>query len=223
MKKTTIGVYGLVPIDLLLDPWVTLNAIKVYTAISSFQGTNGSAWPSREAIAQRAGLGDVSKVSTATSLLEKNGWIKKKSRAFENKTTVYVVCFSTDPLTETATYPVTETVTTPVTETATSFLYEKNNRKEQLHNFVIVEDEKLPASEKRYQRLMKEYGEQTTHEYLRRVLAYCDSTGKKYKDYAAAAETFMRRDGVRKIMINNNESPISDMVVSKLYGGKDEQ
>lgn len=122
---SSIGIYGIVPVGLLSQPWLTINALKVYTAIASYQGGNGSAWPSRQAIANRAGLSTPEKVSKATALLEEHGWIKKTSRASQNKTTVYEirVPLTEDPVPETD--PVPESGTPPVPESGTSLYCSK--------------------------------------------------------------------------------------------------
>lgn len=69
-----------------------------------------------------------------------------------------------------------------------------------------VDGEKYPVTAKRVERLKEAYGEKVFMDYVGRVIAYCDSKGKKYKDYAAAAENFMRRDGVQPI--KNNPTPL---------------
>lgn len=69
-----------------------------------------------------------------------------------------------------------------------------------------VDGEKYPVTFKRVERLKEVYGEKVFMDYVGRVIAYCDSKGKKYKDYAAAAENFMRRDGVQPI--KNNPTPL---------------
>ena len=48
--------HGMVPVAILTDPNITLADLKVYTALSSFQGSNDDAYPSREAIVERCGL-----------------------------------------------------------------------------------------------------------------------------------------------------------------------
>ena len=50
-------VWGKVPIDLLSQSGLSLRDIKVYIAIASFQGRNGSCHPSVEQIASRASVG----------------------------------------------------------------------------------------------------------------------------------------------------------------------
>ena len=59
----------------------------------------------------------------------------------------------------------------------------------------------LPMNQARYDRLCEEYGRHVTNEYIERAYRYSlKKRGdiKQYKDYAAAAEDFMKRDNVEK-------------------------
>jgi hypothetical protein len=81
MKKKSnykaIGIYGIVPIDILKD--VTLNQLKVYIAIASFQGNNENAFPGMDALAKRASLIE-SATSKAVSELVEKGYVERKRR-----------------------------------------------------------------------------------------------------------------------------------------------
>jgi hypothetical protein len=90
MKKAKIGIWGACPIAVLQDDRLTHNAIKVYIALSSYQGSNERCWPSMADIGERAGIA-AKKVSEATTLLENCGWIEKHRRSAKNQTNVYHV------------------------------------------------------------------------------------------------------------------------------------
>jgi hypothetical protein len=54
-----------------------------------------------------------------------------------------------------------------------------------------------PISATRYKNLCEKYGRSVTDEYIEKAWDYAASKGKKYKDYAAAAGNFMKRDNVK--------------------------
>ena len=104
--KRAIGIYGQVPLALLSDERVKPNMIRVYVALSSYQGTSDKCWPGIQGIAERAGI-PVNAVSAATEALEKSGWIEKRRRANERKTTMYRVLVDIEgiPISEESGYP----------------------------------------------------------------------------------------------------------------------
>ena len=88
--KAQVGPWGAVPTALLQEPGITLNRLRVYTALSSYQGRDETCWPSIAKIAERAGV-PRGAVSECTRWLEETGWIAKRRRANERQTTVYAV------------------------------------------------------------------------------------------------------------------------------------
>lgn len=94
-KRVSVDVWGRVPIAMLRDSTVKPNMIRVYVSLSSFQGGGEHCWPSREEIAERAGM-SIAQVSRATEQLEKSNWIKKSRRSAKNQTNVYEVLFAGD-------------------------------------------------------------------------------------------------------------------------------
>lgn len=115
MQRVKPGVYGMVPIALIQDDRVTVNMLKVYTALASFQGTSDTCWPSRKKIVERSGI-SASAVSTAVTALVEAGWIMREHRYAQNKSNVYSVLVDAEPV-ETQTRendPVSETDTPPV-------------------------------------------------------------------------------------------------------------
>ena len=89
-SKAQVGPWGSVPTALLQEPGVTLNRIRVYTSLASYQGQDETCWPSVAKIAERAGV-PRGAVSECTKWLEETGWIAKRRRANQRQTTVYVV------------------------------------------------------------------------------------------------------------------------------------
>ena len=51
-------------------------------------------------------------------------------------------------------------------------------------------------TEQQHQKLPDAYGSKLLDKYIAAVNDYCDSSGKTYKDYAAAIRSFLRRDKV---------------------------
>ena len=52
----------------------------------------------------------------------------------------------------------------------------------------------VPINSTTYQSLLTDYGKVTTDSYIERVIDYCASRGKSYRDYAATARQWMRKD-----------------------------
>lgn len=87
--KMKAPVQGFVPVSILLDPEITLADLKVYTALSSFQGSNDDSYPSREAILDRCGL-VVETISRSVKHLIELGWIQRDQRGL-GRTNIYRV------------------------------------------------------------------------------------------------------------------------------------
>jgi len=64
-----------------------------------------------------------------------------------------------------------------------------------------------------YENLIKDFGEKTVTDYAERVDLYCQSKGKRYKDYAATIRSWLKRDGVEKRItttFDDDRLPIDD-------------
>lgn len=87
MKKSRIGIFGIVPIAILQD--CTLHELKAYAALASFQGSNDSAWPSLEQIGERANL-HPHNASKAIKKLSQKGWVQviRRGKKLTNHYTV---------------------------------------------------------------------------------------------------------------------------------------
>jgi hypothetical protein len=81
-----------------------------------------------------------------------------------------------------------ETTTETTTET----------RKEQSGARRIRHPTGVMVGESRYNRMCQERGKEEVDNMIDRVVLWSESTGRKYKDYAAAAETWFRRDDQKK-------------------------
>jgi len=127
--KTKLDLYGMIPLKLLQE--CTLHEIRVYGALSSFQGNGETCWPTRAQIEKRCSLPKC-KISTATKGLEDKGWIIKLQRG-KKQSNIYQCLYEVSEVTESGTTlksEVTESVTSEVTESVTSIL--KEQLKEQL-------------------------------------------------------------------------------------------
>ena len=51
-----------------------------------------------------------------------------------------------------------------------------------------------PISPTRYTTLVTEYGQETVDEYIQKIADWCDAKGKEYKDFAAAAANWIKKD-----------------------------
>ena len=88
--KARLGLYGLMPIELFHTEGCTYGAVRVYTALASFQGTGDSCWPSRKAIMGRAGITGIGTYNTGLSWLKTTGWVQHEQRGL-GQTNVYSV------------------------------------------------------------------------------------------------------------------------------------
>lgn len=88
-QKSEVGIYSVVPIQILLDGSITPRELKVYIAIASFQGKSDSCNPSLNEISQRTGI-NPKKLSSITASLVRKGWLYKKQIGCQ-ETNVYSV------------------------------------------------------------------------------------------------------------------------------------
>lgn len=130
-----MGIFGSCPIALLQDHEVKPNAVKVFIAIASFEGTNDSSFPSREKIAERSGLSTPEKVSNAIQNLVECGWLEVIRRG-KKQTNIYR-CVLKSEMPESGTVPesdMPESGTSDVPKTGTGDMPESGTSivKEQL-------------------------------------------------------------------------------------------
>lgn len=93
MKKSTnklrvkLGLFGAVPITLCQDKRVKPNGIRLYVALSSFEGTSDESFPSYAKLAERSGL-SLRAVASALKNLTNTGHIQRTRRGL-GRTNLY--------------------------------------------------------------------------------------------------------------------------------------
>jgi hypothetical protein len=135
------GIFGACPISILQDERITPNALRVYIALMSYQGTEDECFPTREKIAVRAGLNFAEKVSHALRILKDTGWVVVIQRG-KKQSNIYRCCFvdiTENVISEISDVP--ETVTGDVPETVTSIV------KDQLKDHIAFPSESLSEYE----------------------------------------------------------------------------
>ena len=112
--------FGIVPVEVAMDQRLTLQQMRVLVALYTFRNRNTEmAHPTREEIRERTGMA-LSKISTATSDLERLGWLTKTGNGGRSQATRYRVHVpETAPSSVTATKPVTATERVTVPESVT--------------------------------------------------------------------------------------------------------
>lgn len=84
-------IFAIVPVAAFLDKRLTLKQLRVLGALLSFRSkSSNTVWPSREAIAERCGM-HLSSISTATSALERLGWLVKEGKGGFSKASRYTI------------------------------------------------------------------------------------------------------------------------------------
>jgi hypothetical protein len=87
--------FSILPVEVFLDKRLTLEQVRVLGALFSFRGKDTNVvWPSRRQIAERCGM-HLSNISTATSALEKLGWLTKDGKGGHSKATRYAITVPT--------------------------------------------------------------------------------------------------------------------------------
>lgn len=92
--RVKIGRYGVVPLALLNDG-PPGSAVKLYAALSCFQGVEDHCWPSVEKLQEASGLSSNDTYHTAISWLRDNGWVVTQRRGL-GKTNIYQVLHDAD-------------------------------------------------------------------------------------------------------------------------------
>lgn len=84
-------IFAIVPIEALKDRRLTLEQLRVLVALFSFRGKNtNTVYPRRQAIAERTGM-HLANISSATSALERLGWLTKEGKGGHSKATRYTI------------------------------------------------------------------------------------------------------------------------------------
>lgn len=142
-RRTT---WGSVPVALIQEPNITLWEIKVYIALSSFQGQQDTCWPSRDQIAERSALHSTN-VSKALTSLEKRGWVEKMRRG-KGKTNVYYVLDEVAVSATSTNLDIADSATSAVADSTTSLLYTKTTKENNISdNALALFEEPLPQAD----------------------------------------------------------------------------
>lgn len=89
MTQHEVHCFSIVPIEVNLDPRLSLQDIRVLIALLSFRDkTTNLCWPSREKLAERCRM-HISNISYTTSRLEQFGWVTKHGKGGYSKATRY--------------------------------------------------------------------------------------------------------------------------------------
>ena len=56
-----------------------------------------------------------------------------------------------------------------------------------------------PMNATRYRSLCDDYGQALVDDYIQRIADWCDAKGRTYKDYAAAAANWIKKDGLKPL------------------------
>jgi len=85
------GIFSIVPIEVWRDKRLTLEQMRVLGVLFSFQGKSTDVvCPSRAEIAARCGM-HISNVSSATTGLERLGWLLKDGKGGHSKASRYTI------------------------------------------------------------------------------------------------------------------------------------
>lgn len=84
--------FAMIPLDALRDRRLTLELLRVLGALHSFRKSRGDCevFPSRDAIADRCGIHPAN-ISTATTALERLGWLSKVGKGGHSKASRYIL------------------------------------------------------------------------------------------------------------------------------------
>lgn len=109
--------FGIVPAEVAMDQRLTLQQMRVLLALYTFRNRNTElTHPTREAISERTGMA-LTKISTATTDLERLGWLTKVGNGGRSQATRYRVHVP-ETLTDSGTVSKTKTVPEQVTVSA---------------------------------------------------------------------------------------------------------
>ncbi len=178
----------------ITDPELSTVQKMVFVALCHFANSRGeSAYPSYATIARIASCSRRAAITAIGELL-KRGYLSKASRANENGATsnLYTIENKRDiaPPSEPDALGVVNEVHWGGERGAPEGDPFNDNQLKKRGKHAPTQ---LPVNTTTLDTLRAEYGEVAVERYMERVKDYCDSKGKKYKDYSAACRTFMRR------------------------------
>jgi len=76
---------------------------------------------------------------------------------------------------------------------------EEKRREEIRGGETLALGEYVSMSEGAYEKLTADYGSALIDDYVERIDLYCQSQGKRYKDYAATVRAWLKKDSVQKL------------------------
>lgn len=133
------AIFSIVPIEAWRDKRLTLEQLRVLGVLLSFRSkTTNTVWPSRRQIADRCGM-NVCNISTATTALERLGWLAKDGKGGHSKATRYTITVPDLEQSGTVAHSATvadgatvaHSATPPVADSATPPVAHSATRKEQ--------------------------------------------------------------------------------------------
>lgn len=200
--KSRIGIFGITPIALLQEKRITSRELRAYIALSSYQGSNETAWPTLDQIGERSGLHPVH-VSRAMQSLKKRGWVLVTQRG-KGLSNVYSCLHD---LADSANSDLANMAKPELANMAKSRIshigqdhstrtIEKNNRKEQL--LAPSKEVACKSTERKYEQGYQE----TIKEALLKLNSEMDFK-KNAKQYAIAINKLMDKFGSVKGVINH--------------------
>jgi hypothetical protein len=91
-ERSAVGeIFSIVPLEVWADKRLTLKQIRVLGVLFSFRNkASDVVWPSRAQIAERCGM-SMCHISTATTELERLGWLRKDGKGGHSKSTRYTI------------------------------------------------------------------------------------------------------------------------------------
>jgi hypothetical protein len=206
--KGKIGVYAVVPVALMQDDRLKASDIRVYAALASYQGQDEDCWPSRESIAERAGIKGTpesiqAQVSKTTRRLEIFGWIKKLGLQGGKSNHYTVLVDITEELPVTRELPTRNPgVTPPVTRELPNYSHENQQGKGEENKSAKIKPEKIAVGTFKNMFMTREQIEKISQHFpmdhterIDKISEWLEQHGKRNKNDYAAVLCWARRDG----------------------------
>lgn len=199
-ELTTDIRYTIVPDELVRDARIDGYAKLVYTCIATHVSKDQPvAWPGRDRIMKLSGF-KKQVVDRAVKELEEHGWVTVKRKIGSvNRYHVNQSATRTSPR-DGQGVSARRTGTSPRDGHEGKPLKVNQEGERDAHKIPHAIT-KQPMNPDTYSALVTSYGKQTVDDYFERIADYCAAKGKRYKDHAATARNWLKRDNAPKLSL----------------------
>lgn len=162
------------------------NELIIYAIIYGFsQAENQTFSGSLQYLADWTNCTKQGVIKILKSLVDK-GFIVKKENVINNVKFCEYYSTKFNTLLNKVEYPIKQSLPNNINNNINNNIFIKKKNYGEFENVLLTDKE--------YQKLIDKHGKSVVDDYIEKVSGYCQSSGKKYKDYYATVQNWLRKD-----------------------------